>query len=307
MNSPRIPLLNDGSSRPPALRIYLTMGNVTDLPDGSTGPRGKPRSVLTAIYDAGFTGVQDGDPLLCRELGLGSAVSARFNVPADIGPGVARAKADGHECLTIHLGWGHEDDATLDALVREVLAASAGEGLPVFIETHRATVTQDTWRTVQLVRRHPTVRFNGDFSHWYTGLEMTYGDLAEKIDFLTPVLDRVRFFHGRMGNSSHLQVPLSDPSMAVASMHFRTLWMRAMRGFLTDAGPGDYLIFAPELLPSGINYARLRPDGVGGFAEEGDRWQEAIAYAAIARECFASAVADQEVGPVIDQANRRTT
>jgi hypothetical protein len=289
MSSPAIPALRDATARAPALRVYLTMGNVAALPAWSSGPQGDPLTILRAIRAAGYEGVQDGDPALCRDLGLGCSASTRFNLPAEVGPGVARAKAAGHDCLTIHLGWGHEDDAQIDALVREVLTASAGEGLPVFIETHRATVTQDTWRTVELVRRHPQVRFNGDFSHWYTGLEMTYGDLAGKIAFLAPVLDRVRFFHGRMGNSSHMQVPLADPSMVAASADFRNLWTRSMRGFLATAQPGEYLIFAPELLPAAINYARLRADGQGGFTEECDRWQEALAYAQIARDCFREA------------------
>ena len=37
------------------------------------------------------------------------------------------------------------------------------------IETHRATICQGMWRTVQFVKRFPELRFNGDFSHWYAG------------------------------------------------------------------------------------------------------------------------------------------
>jgi hypothetical protein len=271
--------------------VYITMGNVDTLPPESQGPRGDARHKLQAIRQAGYDGVQGGDPALCRELGLGCAGCARFNQVAEIGPGIIAARAAGHDCLTVHIGWGHEDDAEMDALVAEIIAASAGEGLPVFIETHRATITQDTWRTVAMVRRHPEVRFNGDFSHWYTGLEMVYGDFAAKVDFIAPVLERVRFMHGRMGNSGHIQVPLSDPSMPPAIAHYHTLWVAAMAGFLTSAQPGDYVVFAPELLYSDNNYSRLRTDPQGRLVEECDRWIEALTYARLARQYFAEATA----------------
>jgi hypothetical protein len=41
--------------------------------------------------------------------------------------------------------------------------------MPVYIETHRASIMQDAWRTTELIRRIPQVRFNGDFSHWLRG------------------------------------------------------------------------------------------------------------------------------------------
>jgi hypothetical protein len=183
-----------------------------------------------------------------------------------------------------------EDDATVYRLVDDILTASDRERFPLYIETHRATITQDMWRTVRLTERFPDVRFNGDFSHWYTGLEMVYGGMDEKLAFLAPVFDRVRYLHGRIGNPGCIQVAVhgaDDPSSYVA--HFREMWTRSMVGFLRDAAPGDYLTFAPELLGSSNHYARLVPDASGTLAEESDRWEQAIVYTRIAKECFAAA------------------
>lgn len=58
------------------------------------------------------------------------------------------------------------------ALVDAILAASSRHNLPIFLETHRATITQDIWRTVQITKRFPEVWFNGDFSHYHCGQEM---------------------------------------------------------------------------------------------------------------------------------------
>ena len=284
-----IPALNDGSTRAPRLASYITMGNVDTLPAYSAGPRGDLPTKLAAIKAAGFSGIQGNDPKIWQAHGMGCSGGGRFNHPSEVAASVKAWKAEGYDCATVHVAWGHESDAEVDALVREIIAVSSGEHFPVFIETHRATITQDTWRTVKLVERNPEVRFNADFSHWYTGLEMPYGDLEAKFDFLQPVFDRVRFFHGRIGNSSHIQVPLADPTMPTAVTHFRTMWTRSMKGFLKTAKPGDYIIFAPELLHPEINYARTFINAAGQRVEESDRWLDAIAYAQIARECFAVA------------------
>ena len=284
-----IATLNDGSQRPPALRVYINMGNVDTLPEYSVGPKGDFAAKLAAIKAAGFEGIQGSQPALCKAQGLGCAGSSRYNQSAEIAPSIKALKAEGYECATVHVAWGHESDAEVDALVREIIAVSVAEKFPVYIETHRATITQDTWRTVQFTQRNPGVRFNADFSHWYTGLEMPYGDLNAKFDFLQPVFERVRFFHGRMGNSSHIQVGLADPTMAKAVEHFKEMWTRCLVSFVKSAKPGDYVIFAPELLHPEINYARTFINRQGERVEESDRWLEALEYAKIIRGCFAEA------------------
>lgn len=56
-----------------------------------------------------------------------------------------------------------------------------------------------------------------------------------------------------------------------------------MSDFLRNAGPGDMLIFAPEL-PAGTHYyARLFPDSSGKLIEESDRYTEVL-YRDLARE-----------------------
>ncbi len=288
---PTVPAANDGTATAPYLRTDFNMGNLLSLPATSACPRGDLRTVLSGIKAAGYRGVQGGDAelALCRELGLGCTTSGRVNRPGEIAPLAAAWKRAGFEAATLHVGWGHESDAEADVLVREIIAAARAEDLPIAVETHRATITQDTWRTVQLVERHPDLRINLDFSHWYTGLEMPYGDYAEKLAFLAPVWERVVFVHARCGNSSQIQVALAHPSMTTAMGHFRQAWTLAFAGFLHHARPGDFLSFNPELLHPEINYARSFKDASGQWVEDSDRWQDALALTAVARECFAAA------------------
>ena len=50
-----------------------------------------------------------------------------------------------------------ESDREVDNLVESILSASEKYKLPAFIETHRATITQDMWRTVELTKRFPEI------------------------------------------------------------------------------------------------------------------------------------------------------
>jgi len=201
---------NDGTQNAPYLRCDINMGNLEALPDFSSAPSGDARAVLAGIKAAGFSGVQGCDAQLCREIGLRRTGSGRVNKLGEVDAIAANGAADGVDCVTLHVAWGIEDDAEVFALVEEILRASERHAIPLYIETHRATIAQDMWRTLQIVKRFPEVRFNGDFSHWYTGQEMVYGGFENKFDFIATVLERVRFIHGRIGNPGCIQVGIKN-------------------------------------------------------------------------------------------------
>jgi hypothetical protein len=250
-------------------------------PDGSVD--------LTAVRAAGFEGYQ-GDIATARSVGWPASAGGRVNEVGKIDALTRRWKDDGYDCSTLHVGWGHEDDELIDRLIDDILSAEARHAFPLFIETHRATITQDTWRTVQMVGRHPTMRFNADFSHWYTGLEMPYGDFTAKLDFLEPVFARVGFFHGRIGTSGHMQAPWDDPGMPAAIAAIQEMWTRSMLGFLRRADPGEVLPFCCELLRESINYQPRIAVGDGRWIESGDRWAGALRMADVARAAWQAAV-----------------
>ncbi len=285
----------DGSGRAPRLRSYLNLMSLEDLSaahfalaDAEADP------LFAAIAEAGYEGVQFVEPatpaqlVACARLGLGKCGSGRVNVAGDADLLAARFHDEGLECATLHVGWGMEDDEQAASLIDAVVAASVKHDVPLYVETHRATIFQDLWRTVQFVKRFPQLRFNGDFSHWYTGLEMVYGGFESKVAFIEPVLERVRFVHGRIGNPGCIQVDIGDGDGDGTDHpyvnHFRVLWTKAFGGFLAAAGVGDYLLFVPELLSSRIYYARRLGQG-----EESDRWQQSLVLKRIAEECFAMA------------------
>jgi hypothetical protein len=250
--------LNDGSDDAPRLSVYLNLDNLVDLRADSVWPGLEGLRRYERLQADGFEGVQltvNDSPLMGAPLpycGLD-----RINTADEADTIAAKHAERGDLCITVHAGWGMEDDDEVFRLVEAILAASDSHRLPIFIETHRATMTQDLRRTVQITRRFPEVRFNGDFSHYYCGQEVDYGDWGSKVDFMEPIVNRVGFLHGRIASSGCMQVPIgtdltSRPAQAHGAINyldrFKELWTRAMLGFLRNANPGDVLIFAPELL-----------------------------------------------------------
>jgi sugar phosphate isomerase/epimerase len=253
---------------------------------------------LRAIREAGYDGIQLIRPIAralreeAQRQGLGVCGSGRVNAPAEAAPLAEEAKLAGLECLTLHVGWGMEDDDEAFALISAVLDASAKYSIPLYPETHRATIFQDPWRTLRFLARFPSLEFNGDFSHWYTGTEMVYGGFENKLAFVRPVLGRIGFIHGRIGNPGCMQVNIGDGSTDQRPYvaHFRALWTEAFAGFLARRPATDAICFTPELLAPAIYYARTFEN-----REESDRWQQSLVLVRIARECFEEAC--QRIAP----------
>lgn len=284
-------------SNAPTFRRDLNMGSTWLLPTWSTAPVGDERALLEGAKAAGYRGIQGANPALCRELGL---VPTTFDIRIEVGGMLEQAKRfvdQGFACATLMVGTGLESDDDATRLMEEIVSASATAGIPLYVETHRATATQDIWRTLRLVERLPELRFNGDFSHWYTAHDLPIGDFEAKLDLMAPVFERVRYMHGRIGTSGCIQVDIGDGRSEGQPHvdHFRAMWTRACAGFIANATadvvpPADLeLGFAPELLPNEFGYAIKAPNAQGVLDELGDRWQQAILLTDIARDCFTAA------------------
>lgn len=270
-----------------SLRCYYNWFSRVGLPTPDNG-------WLRAIKDAGYEGVQFVEPLeedvlqQCRELGLGVCGSGRVNCLDDTFRLAEEAQKFGLEALTLHVGWGYEDDRVAAALIESVLDASRQSDVPLYVETHRATIFQDLWRTVQFVKGYPDLKFNGDFSHWYTGLEMVYGDFDQKLAFIRPVIERVHFMHGRIGNPGCMQVNLGEFPAAMELpfvKQFRRLWEEVFRAYLRRRTSVSPFCFTVELLASDIYYAREFSG-----KEESDRWKQSMVVTEIAKHCFMAAL-----------------
>ena len=116
---------------------------------------------------------------------------------------------------------------------------------------------------------------------------MVYGDWAVQLDFMKPIFDasvscmahrQPRLHAGNIDANWHAVLRCAY-GYADYLAHFRDLWTRAMRGFIQSAGPGDVLVFAPELLSGSVLLRTgmfLSPQGRP--VEEDDRYAQALIY-----------------------------
>jgi len=193
------------------IKFHSNAGNLWSLNAQSAVPRQDDEIDYLAIKQSGFSGLQHYYPEpAALEAGLEMSGMARISQPSEAMTIANQHSEWGFVASTWHVGTGFETDGELYALIGALLNAVAKTGMPIFIETHRATITQDIRRTLDLIERFPNLRFNADLSHWYTGLEMPYGDFEAKLDLLEPVFERVGFMHGRIGHSSTMQLPLAE-------------------------------------------------------------------------------------------------
>src|SRR5579875_1316498 len=87
------------------------------------GDRREFGTLIDNLQAAGFSGVQFaalGSPpelSVCRARRMGMAASDRVNVPKEAAVLAERAADHGYECLTLHAGWGLENDDEAAALI----------------------------------------------------------------------------------------------------------------------------------------------------------------------------------------------
>ena len=116
---------NDGTADAPKLRVYLNLGTLDELSLSSTWhsqPYGLARD--GRLIRDGFDGVQlvsDEPPI--AETTLPYCGLDRINTPDEADGIAAKHVARGDQCLTVHVGWGMEDDDEVYRLVEAVLTA----------------------------------------------------------------------------------------------------------------------------------------------------------------------------------------
>ena len=270
-------IVHEDTTAPPRLRCDLNVITASALPASSIGPRlsplGTPRAACEALRARGYEGLQSalGHPITRRHAiaaGLARCASGMFSARA-VAAAAQRFAREGYQAATMLVGDGFEDEDAACHAAEAVLEAQTKSGLPIFVETHRGTFTQDLALTLAVIARFPELRFNADFSHYATGHLLNAPCAAERIDAMTPIVSRVRFIHARLANEHAAQIH-AGPESASWSL-FRELWTRAATHFLEEAGPGDVLVFAPELLPFWTGYAHVEKDAQGVWS----RWETA--------------------------------
>ncbi|MBD0381358.1 sugar phosphate isomerase/epimerase [Paenibacillus sp. WST5] len=242
------------------------------------------------IAEAGFDGINGFVPLpeeaavwrrLLAQYGLSFSVNAYPRTSADLINFIGKVKSYGPvsfinaQVLTPFL-----IDQDAEALLTNLHTVSSEAGIPLFIETHRGTITQDLIRTVQYVNRLDFLRLTIDFSHYVVAGEMhTISDEAE--DHLQALLARTSSIHARVSNGEQIQVNVGDDGGHRMMSHFERWWASGMRHWLQAANPGDVFPFVCELGPA--PYAITIDEHAERKIELSDRWSQSLLFAERAR------------------------
>lgn len=274
----------------------IAQATLEGLPRDSLGARETREAQWAMLPAHGISGVVAwSDWPAIRATGLVPHAMGRLDSPDDAEALIASHVDAGVASTTLHVGTAFDDDNTLDRFADALLEAAARHGHTVLVETHRATVTQDAWRTLRWVERFPDLRFSLDASHWVVGGELDYGGgFADRLPLFDPVLRRSLMVQGRIASGGAIQVAVDDPGPWRA--HAIALWTRAF-ALRRQEAPDQPIVFCPELLPhvagdAWFGYApvRRRADAPLGLEETTDRFSEALNLFDIADACAASAV-----------------
>ncbi|MNE63407.1 hypothetical protein D3C80_1587540 [compost metagenome] len=175
-------------------------------------------------------------------------------------------------------------------LLREMQHISKEAGIPVFVETHRGTITQDLIRTCQYVSTLADLPLTIDFSHYVVAGEMhTISEEGEKL--LQELLSHTASIHARVSNGEQVQIDPGTSMEHPMMIHFRRWWLDAMRGYLINKNAEPILPVVIELGPP--PYAITMDESSSRKRELGSRWQQSIRLMELMRSLWQQAAANQ--------------
>jgi sugar phosphate isomerase/epimerase len=284
-------VVNDGSSNPPRLRMQQSAWALMKLP--RDGAEWSITERLDRIAAAGFTGLDtscttepEADELgaMLSDRGLASGFWALASEADDLLSPIELAHRMRAQYLSARVTGSLKASPEIADILEEMFELVNDAGLPLFIETHRGTVTQDLRRTVKVIDRFKKVRFTGDFSHYALAGELNGTWSDEVWDHFRPIAARCSHWHGRISFGEQAQNDIGDGRGELAQQ-FKKLWSMGMAAWLKKSQPGDVLPFTCELGPA--PYAITDLSG----RELVDRWEQSLIVKRLAEEAWSDAEA----------------
>ena len=143
-------------------------------------------------------------------------------------------------------------------------------GLPLLIETHRDSILNDLYFTLQVMDEVPRMRLCADLSHFVVDREFRTPLSETDRGYIRRVLERSDCFQGRVASREQIQVQIGFPQHQEWVQIFKGWWRDGMKMWRQRNSEDATLVFLCELGPPA--YAITDANG----HELSDRWEEAL-------------------------------
>jgi hypothetical protein len=172
-------------------------------------------------------------------------------------------------------------------VIRQWIGEAQAAGQTVLFETHRDSLLNDLFYTLQVMDLVPEMRLCADLSHFVVDREMREPICERDQGYISRVLERSDCFQGRIANREQVQIQIEFPQHQEWVAIFRSWWKEGMRQWRKRNADDATLNFLCELGPPpyAITDAHRR--------ELSDRWDEALIIRQWVRDIWAELEAEQ--------------
>jgi len=204
------------------------------------------------------------------EFGLASMVNAFPYSQDDMLPLFDLAR-DANACLVnIISGVMPIDPAAAVPVINRWMQEAADYDFPLLFETHRDSLLNDLYYTLQVMDLVPDMRLCADLSHFVVDREMRAPVSATDQAYIDKILHRSDCMQGRVANREQVQIQIEFPQHQEWVAIFRHWWKLGMRSWRQRNTDDATLIFLCELGPPPYAITDRNQH------ELSDRWQEAL-------------------------------
>ncbi len=173
-------------------------------------------------------------------------------------------------------------------VIRQWMGEADQAGCPVLFETHRDSLLNDLYYTLQVIDLVPELRLCADLSHFVVDREMREPITSRDQAYIDQILERSDCFQGRIANREQVQIQIGFPQHQEWVQIFKEWWKQGMRGWRARNDDNAALIFLCELGPP--PYAITD----GNRRELSDRWEEALTIREWVKEIWSELEAEEE-------------
>jgi hypothetical protein len=285
-------IISDGSTNPPRLRPQINLSSMSRLP--RDGPEWTLPQRLDELISAGFHGIEahiqtslEADELaaLAHERNLPLGLCAVAADADDLLPTIDLVHRMRAEYLSVRVPGSLRASPDIAEILKDMYGLTNDTGLPLLIQTHRGSVTQDLRRTIKVLDRNKKLRLSADFSQYVLSANLT-GPWPEEIwQAFEQIARRCSALEGRISYGNQVQDDIAAGEGELAQQYKR-LWTVAFSHWLEKSDAGDILPFTVNLAP---------PEN---GAETFDRWAQSLTIKRLAEEAWSEAPTPEPMEPV---------